>query len=117
MKMDVLFAGVPVSDFAAAKAWYTSLLGREEDIVAKDDEVMWRIAEGGWLYIVADPKRAGRSLVALSVPDLDAACAEIAQRGVHVDSMETVSDAARKANFVDPDGNLIAIIEVAQQDR
>ena len=31
--------------------------------------------------------------------------------------METVSDAARKANFVDPDGNLIAIIEVAQQDR
>ena len=45
MKMDVLFAGVPVSDFAAAKAWYTSLLGREEDIVAKDDEVMWRIAE------------------------------------------------------------------------
>ena len=58
---------------------------------------MWRIAEGGWLYIVADPKRAGRSLVALSVPDLDAACAEIAQRGVHVDSMETVSDAARKA--------------------
>lgn len=114
MDADVLFAGVPISDLAESQSWYERLLGRPADIPVADDEVMWRIADHAWLYIVVDSERAGRSLVALSVRDLDAVLAEVEGRGVVIDSVETVGDAGRRASARDPDGNTIAIIEVRQ---
>ena len=50
----VVFTGVAVADFEPAVAWYRRLFGRPEDIVVKDDEVMWRITDTAWLYVVAD---------------------------------------------------------------
>lgn len=47
--MDVLFAGIAVADFDAEWGWYGRLLGRPADIIAKDDEVLWRIADAAWL--------------------------------------------------------------------
>jgi predicted enzyme related to lactoylglutathione lyase len=43
--VEVVFADIPVSDLQAALPWYERLLGRPADIVVKDDEVMWRLAE------------------------------------------------------------------------
>jgi predicted enzyme related to lactoylglutathione lyase len=111
--MDVLFAGVPVRDFDLSCDWFGRLFGRPADVVAHDHEVMWRVADGGWLYIVRDPDRAGRSLVAVAVADLDAAVAELTDHGLHPGPIEPEGDGARKSKLKDPDGNLVALIEVA----
>ena len=110
--IDVLFAGVPVSDLEPAIAWYAKLLGRAADIVPHDDEVMWQCSPAGWLYVVRDPGRAGHAIVTAAVADLDHAVAEINARGVVGSPIERVGDAARKARFTDPDGNEISLIEV-----
>jgi len=112
MTPDVLFAGVATSDLERATTWYEALLGRPADIVVNDDEVMWRICDGGWLYLVRDSSRAGRALVTVAVPDLDRALAEIAGRGLARPSVETIEGAGRKAPVVAPEGNTINLIEV-----
>lgn len=71
MDFDVLFTGVAVTDFERARAWYAKLFGREADFVAADEEVLWRMTETGWVYVVGDAPRAGTALVALAVPDVD----------------------------------------------
>jgi catechol 2,3-dioxygenase-like lactoylglutathione lyase family enzyme len=112
MPTDVLFAGVPTADLEAATTWYRALLGRPPEIVVNDDEVMWKICDGGWLYLVRDPGRAGHALVAMAVSDLDQAVADMVDRGLSPPAIETVGEAERKAPVVDPEGNTIALIEV-----
>ena len=113
MDVDVLFVGVAVSDFNAAQAWYERFFARPPDVVAHETEVMWQIAERAWLYIVRDTERAGNCLVAMAVPDIDAAVAAMHARGVSTGPIHPEGDSGRKAVAVDPDGNSIAIIEVA----
>jgi predicted lactoylglutathione lyase len=113
VEIQVAFIGVPVTDLAAGQDFFEHLLGSPPDIVVKEDEVMWRVAEAAWLYVVVDPPRAGHALAALSVGDLDATLAELAARGISPWRLEQVSDTARKATVLDPDGNSIAIIEVS----
>src|SRR3954452_7803185 len=112
---DVLFVGVSVSDLATALPWYERLFGREPDIVPNEQEVMWRVVDGGWLYVVEDAPRAGGAIVTLSFPDLDAVVQEVSERGLKPGPAEPVGDAGRKANLTDPDGNLVSMIEVSGQ--
>jgi hypothetical protein len=100
-----------VADLGAV-AWYTRLLGRPADIVPNDDEVMWRLADAAWLYVVRDARRAGHALVTLCVADLDLAVAGIAARGITGGPVEIIGDAGRKATFTDDEGNAISFIEV-----
>lgn len=112
MAMELLFAGVPVGTFPDAVDWYSRLFGRAADVVVTDHEVMWRVAGTGWLYVIEDAARAGRSLVTISVSDLDEAVADLKARGIDSGPIETVGDAGRKATVTDPDGNAIAFIQV-----
>ena len=114
MLAEVLFAGVATAELHGAMRWYEAVLGRPADITVHDDEVMWRISDGGWLYLLQDAARAGQALVTISVADLDQAVADIAARGVDVPPIETIPGAGRKAPFTDPEGNLVALIEVRQ---
>ena len=57
------FIGVPVTDLTAGQDFFERLLGGS-DILVKEDEVMWRVAEAAWLYVVVDPPRAGHALAA-----------------------------------------------------
>jgi len=114
MAMEVLFAGVRVREFAAANDWYGRLFGRPADIVPNDDEVMWRVADGAWLYVIRDATRAGNSLVTICVTDLEEAVAELADRDIALGSITPVGDAGRKARGQDPDGNSIDLIQVAR---
>ena len=113
MSMQLLFAGVPVSDFPTALAWYVRLFDRAPDVVAHDREVMWRVAETGWLYIVEDHERAGRGLVGILVSDLDEAVADLERRGIRASQIEPQGDGGRKATVIDPDGNTVGLIHVA----
>jgi len=113
MDVDVLFAGVAVTDFETARAWYEQFFGRVADVVAHDTEVMWQTTDLGWLYIVRDLDHAGNSLVALVVPDIEAATAALNVRGIATGPIEPEGDAGRKAVIRDPDGNSIALLDVA----
>jgi len=111
--MEVLFASVPVADLQAAKPWYEQLFGRVADIVPNENEVMWRVAGNGWLYVIEDPERAGRTVVTISVDNLDQFVADLTGRGIGAGPSEAVGDAGRKANVVDADGNVLSWIEVS----
>ena len=114
MQIDVLFAAVAVAELERSRAWYEQLLGGSPDIIPNDDEAMWRIVDAGWLYLTVDAERAGGSVVTMAVGELDAAVAELDQRGLEVAGTEVIPGAGRKARFADPDGNLVWIIEVLQ---
>jgi catechol 2,3-dioxygenase-like lactoylglutathione lyase family enzyme len=108
----VLFAGVPVADFAAARAWYERLLGRPADLVPHETEVAWQVTEGGWLYVVADAERAGRALLTLIVDDLAGLLGDLGERGLAAGPVETLGSGVRRAEIADPEGNRIAFGEV-----
>jgi hypothetical protein len=112
MDVEVAFTGVPVSALAAGRDFFERLFGRPADIEVAADEVMWRLAESAWLYIVVDTARAGNGLAALSVGDLDATLAELGTRGIEPVRVEVVGGGGRKATVLDPDGNTVGIIEV-----
>ncbi len=112
MTMEILFASVPVADLHAAMSWYEQLFGRAADIVPNENEVMWWVAGTGWLYVIEDPERAGRTAVTISVSDLDQFVADLASRGISAGPIDAVGDAGRKANVVDGDGNVISWIQV-----
>lgn len=101
----ILFAGVPVSSISSARDWYERLFGRPPDLVPNEREVCWQLAEGGWVYVVEDPPRAGRALLTLIVEDLDAAVAPVEERGLEVVRLE--GGPPFKAEVTDPDGNRI----------
>jgi hypothetical protein len=42
-----LFAGVAVSDFAAARRWYEALFGRPPDMLPKEGEAVWHVTTSG----------------------------------------------------------------------
>jgi hypothetical protein len=69
MTMEVLFAGVRVRKLASAVEWYGRLFGRAADVVPNDDEVMWRVTDGAWLYVIRDAARAGNGLVTICVTE------------------------------------------------
>lgn len=110
--VDILFAAIPVSDFAASTEWYARLFGRPADIVVHESEVMWRLADAAWCYVLHDDRRAGHTVVTLCVADLGQALAELATRGIASGPVDSIGDSARKATIADLDGNSVAFIEV-----
>ena len=108
----VLFAGVPVADHPAARGWYERLFGRAPDMVPNETEVVWQVAEAGWVYVVADAERAGRALVTVIVDDLDGLLAGLAERGLAPGAIETYGNGVRRAEIRDPEGNRIAFGQV-----
>jgi predicted enzyme related to lactoylglutathione lyase len=112
VSMEVLFASVPVADLDAARGWYERIFGRAVDIIPNEKEIMWCVAGNGWLYVIEDPERAGRTVVAVSVSDLDEFLADLASRGIDAGPIEVVGEGARKASVVDADGNMISWIQV-----
>jgi hypothetical protein len=112
MDVQVAFMGVAVTDLSAGQKFFACLFGKPPDVLVNENEVMWRVNESAWLYVVVDPPRAGHALAALSVPDIDATLAELAGRGLQPASLEEHEGGARKAIFLDPDGNTAAVIAV-----
>src|SRR5215472_1536646 len=100
MEVEVAFTGIAVSGIAAARAFYSRFFGRAPDIVASDDEVMWRLTDSAWLYVLVDGARAGSCIVTMAVTDLDATLEELGVRSVPVDQIDEL-DAGRKATLRD----------------
>ncbi len=102
-----LYAGICVSDYAAAVPWYERLLGSGPTFIAHATEAVWELAEHRSLAVVEDGKRAGYAHQTIIVDDLDALVSEIAGRGLEPAERETYSNGVRKAIYRDADGNEI----------
>ena len=111
MAIKDVFAGIPVSDYRAARPWYEQLFGRAPDVNVSDHECMWQLAPAGWVYSVEDRDRAGHALFTFLVDNLPDHVAAIAARGLKVGDFETIPDAVRVAVIMDADGNRIQIGE------
>ena len=103
-----LFAGIPVSDYAAALPWYEKFFGRRPSFLPNDTEAVWEVAEHSYVYIVQAPKRAGNALVLSFVDDLEQRVAGIARRGIEPDRRESPASGVTKVTYVDADGNEIS---------
>ena len=104
-----LFAGIPVTDYAAALQWYERLLGAPPAFFPHDTEAVWELAEHRYVYIVQQPQHAGHARHTLFVDDLDALVAQIAERGLDPAQRETYANGVRKITYRDPDGNEIGL--------
>ena len=109
MAINVLFAGIPVADLDAAIEWYERLLGGPPDMTPNEIERTWKLTDESWIYVVADPERAGKALVTVMVDDLDERLAALQGRGIEPDEIQEISEAVRKAVFTDPEGNQIGL--------
>lgn len=110
-----VMAAVAVADFDAGLAWYTRLLGRNADQRPTDGLAEWRVSGTAVVQLVHDPDRAGNALLTLGVEDLDAALADLAERGL---APGEVVDGllGRTASVVDPEGNRISLAQPDEAD-
>jgi catechol 2,3-dioxygenase-like lactoylglutathione lyase family enzyme len=99
MTITHLFAGIPVSDYDAARAWYERVLGRPPDRFPHEREAVWQLCAGSSIYVVLDAQRAGNALVTIAVDDLGDRPTEPGAGGM------------RTAVLHDPDGNRIMLFE------
>jgi predicted enzyme related to lactoylglutathione lyase len=104
-----LFAGIPVSDYQRALAWYERLLGSGPSFLPNDTEAVWELAEHRYVFIEVRPQHAGHAMHTLFVDDLDARVEGIADRGIEPVERETYSNGVRKVTYRDPDGNEIGL--------
>ena len=116
MATTYVFAGIATSNYAAALPWYERLFGRPPNMLPQDEEAAWQLTDTGSIYLVGDADRAGKALLTLLVDNLDEHVAALAGRGLAPDERETLSNAGRKAAFVDPEGNKITFAQPGPAD-
>jgi catechol 2,3-dioxygenase-like lactoylglutathione lyase family enzyme len=112
MPITEFFAGIAVADFAAMRAWYERLMDRPPDFSPQDGEVVWRVTEHAWIYVVATRHdgaagRAGMALLTILVDDLAQQVAQVAARGLPIGPITADPGGVRKAVLSDPEGNRI----------
>jgi predicted enzyme related to lactoylglutathione lyase len=105
MRGEAVFAGIPVADRDAAVRWYETAFGREPDLIPNADEAAWRLTDTGWVYVIADPGRAGTALNTVLVADLTALVAELERSGLAPSRVETIPGTVMTSTLTDPDGN------------
>ena len=106
------FVSVLTQDIARAKKFYSEVLGLEiESEGASDMEFRC----GQVTLDVFDPSSIGQPFapspagLALRVPDVDAARAELEAKGVEFDGDTIETSVCRQAWFKDPDGNALML--------
>ena len=103
-----LFAGIPVTDYAAASPWYERFFGGPPAFLPNDIEAVWEVAEHRYIYVVQEPERAGNALVLSFVDDLEDRVAKLALRGIQPSERETYDSGATKVIYRDAEGNEIS---------
>jgi len=101
----------PAPDLAAAKAWYTRVLGVEPYF---DEPFYVGFDVGGYelgLDPGADPAKG--AVTFWGVPDADAALAALVDAGATVDGdgVREVGEGIRLATVLDPSGTVVGVIE------
>ena len=113
MEMKLELVPIPVSDVDRAKAFYTDQVGFHADHdhkLGEDVRFVQLTPPGSACSIVigngiTDAAPGSAQGMLLVVSDIDAARAELVQRGLEISAVEDMEWGARHAFFNDPDGN------------
>ena len=106
------FVSVLTQDIQRAKEFYGETLGLELETESESD---MEFSLGQVTLDVFDPSSIGQSFapspagIALRVPDVDAARAELETKGVAFDGDTVTTGVCRMAFFKDPDGNALIL--------
>jgi predicted enzyme related to lactoylglutathione lyase len=112
MSVNRVLAGVAVADVDAAVPWYERLFGRPPDTRPMEGLAEWHVPAGGIVQLVASADRAGRSLLALDLDDLQHELAAIRERGLDAGALDdATSDKVLFARTTDPEGNEITLVQ------
>ena len=113
MDMKLELVAIPVSDVDRAKAWYTDQAGftLDHDHTVSEDLRFIQLTPPGSACSITiglgitsvEPGQAQGMLLVVS--DIDAARAELVERGVEVSEVQDMGWGSRHAYFSDPDGN------------
>ena len=103
-----LFAGISVSDYDTAVAWYEKLFGAPPSFLPNDIEAVWELGDHQFIYIEVVPDHAGHAQHTLFVEDFEGTLGAIADRGLEPTARETYDNGVRHATYYDPDGNEIS---------
>ncbi len=124
MDMKLELVPIPVADVDRAKAFYVEQLGFHADVDVRpvDGVRVVQLTPPGSACSVgfgeglpaydASPPGSVKALH-LVVEDIDAARAELLERGVAVGEVQDVGGGVRYAGFADPDGNTLTLQEMA----
>ncbi len=124
MDMKLELVPIPVTDVDRAKAFYAEQLGFVLDVdVTPADGVRvvqltppgsaCSVSFGTGLPVYTESPPGSVKGLHLVVPDLEAARAELAGRGVEVGAVQDVGGGVRYAGLSDPDGNTLTLQELA----
>ncbi|MGG5260696.1 VOC family protein [Phycicoccus avicenniae] len=114
-----LFAGVPVTDLAAARDWYGRFLGDRDPFSPNDTELVWDLGEGRSVYVLLRPEHAGYAHLTLLEDErsaLERRVATAAAAGIEPTTDETYGNGVRKVTFHDPDGNEVGLGGMPAED-
>ena len=106
------FVSFLTQDIARAKRFYTDVLGLE---IETDGESDMEFRCGQVTLDIFDPSSIGQPFspspagLALRVPDVDAARAELEAKGVEFDGATIETSVCKQAWFKDPDGNALML--------
>ena len=106
------FVSFLTQDIARAKRFYTDVLGLEVETEGGSD---MELRCGQVTLDIFDPSSIGQPFavspagLALRVPDVDAARAELESKGVVFDDETMVTGVCKQAWFKDPDGNALML--------
>lgn len=115
-----------VGDLARARAFYEGPLGLRPSQEMGDGAVRYPCGDGSSLLVYANPANAGgttATIAGFEVPDVEAAVADLASRGVTFERYDDPEPGVRtdergildagpfkSAWFRDPDGNTFAVV-------
>lgn len=118
------FAGFSVDDAASALSFYRDTLGLSVEEAGEEGVLFITLPGGAQVLAYAKPNHAPATYTALNfpVPDIEAAVAELARRGVTFERyagtpVETDEQGIFRGGgpliawFTDPAGNVIAVLE------
>jgi catechol 2,3-dioxygenase-like lactoylglutathione lyase family enzyme len=104
------FISVPVTDLERSTAWYRDTLGLEQ--VGEGQWPEFQLGENVSVYLL-DPTNIGQEFegphtapIAVRVPDVEQARAELEGRGVAFFGETFDTGVCHMAHFADPDGNV-----------
>ena len=106
------FVSFLTQDVPRAKRFYTEVLGLEVETEGESD---MELRCGQVTLDIFDPSSIGQSFapspagLALRVPDVDAARAELEAKGVQFDGETIETSVCKQAWFKDPDGNSLML--------
>jgi catechol 2,3-dioxygenase-like lactoylglutathione lyase family enzyme len=108
MNLRNIYTAFLTIDLAAAKSWYTKLLGRGPDNRPMDTLVQWELFDKSGIALSTDNEIASRGVMFLYVDDVAAERRRLQGLGILLgDDIE--GDYSTLAQVRDPDGNLLIL--------